>query len=159
MARKIKPGKFKYDLETVLRVRQIREKKEQEKFAEKRRIYLEEKEKEKKLKDQKKREEEELRASIREGIIKDFQKIMSAHAHIDIVKEEIEKQEKKVMEASRKLEDQRGKLVKAVKDKKIMEKDKEKTIEKYKKLMLDLELKFLDEIATQRFQRQQRGEA
>ena len=40
MARKVKAGKFKYGLETVLKVRGIREKKEQEKFAEKNREYL-----------------------------------------------------------------------------------------------------------------------
>ena len=38
--------KFKYDLEAVLKVRGIKEKKEQEKFAEKSREYLTQKQKE-----------------------------------------------------------------------------------------------------------------
>jgi hypothetical protein len=38
-----------------------------------------------------------------------------------------------------------------MKDKKIMEKHKEKKLDEYKKIMQDLEMKFLDEIATERF--------
>ena len=45
MAKKPKPGKkFKYQLESVLKVRAIKEKKEQEKFADKKREYITEKE-------------------------------------------------------------------------------------------------------------------
>ena len=43
MAREQKPDKFKYSLDTVLRVRGIKERKEKEKFAEKEREYLQEK--------------------------------------------------------------------------------------------------------------------
>jgi flagellar FliJ protein len=156
MARKVKAGKFKYNLETVLKVRGIREKKEQEKFADKKRAYLKEKDEEERLRDEKKGEENTIRTAFRKGPISDFEKVMRRHAHLGILKEDIENQVEKVIEASRTLEDQREKLVSAIKDKKIMEKDKEKTLDKYKKLMQDLELKFLDEIATQRFTRDKR---
>lgn len=156
MARKVKAGKFKYNLEAVLKVRGIREKKEQEKFAEKKREYLKEKEEEEKLKSKKRKEEEDIRQVFKKGAVSDFEKVLRRHAHLGILKEDIKEQVEKVIEASRVLEDQREKLVSSMKDKKIIEKDKEKTLEKYKKLMQDLELKFLDEIATQRFQREKR---
>lgn len=154
MARKVKAGKFKYSLETVLKVRGIREKKEQEKFAEKKREYLKEKDEENKLRDKKKSEENDIRDVFKKGPISDFEKVMRRHAHLGVLKEDISKQVEKVIEASKVLEGQREKLILAMKDKKIIEKDKEKTLEKYKKLMQDIELKFLDEIATQRFQRE-----
>ncbi|OGC06718.1 hypothetical protein A2526_06460 [candidate division WOR-1 bacterium RIFOXYD2_FULL_36_8] len=156
MARKIKAGKFKYTLETVLKVRGIREKKEQEKFAEKNREYIKEKKKEDELRDEKKDQENTLRKVFKSGPISDFGEVMRRHSHLGILKEDIEKQVEKVIDASKKLEKQREQLVKSMKDKKIMEKDKDNTKKKHTKLMQDLELKFLDEIATQRFQRDQR---
>ena len=48
MAKEVKPGKkFDYPLETVLKVKKIKEKKEQEKFAESQREYYLEKQREK----------------------------------------------------------------------------------------------------------------
>lgn len=153
MARKPKPGKkFKYGLETVLKVRGIREKKEQEKFAEKKRAYLTEKQTEDQLRDKKHGEEDEIREVFAEkGPVSDFQKVLRRHAHLGVLKGEIDKQVEKVIEASQRLETQRENLIKSMKDKKIMEKDKENKFEDYAKLMQDLEIKFLDEIATQRF--------
>ena len=156
MARKVKAGKFKYGLETVLKVRGIREKKEQEKFAEKNREYLTEKEREDALKNEKKNQEEILRTTFKKGPISDFGKVMRRQSHLGVLKEDIEKQVEKVIAASKKLEKQRELLVTAMKDKKIMEKDKDNTRKKHTKLMQDLELKFLDEIATQRFHREHR---
>jgi flagellar FliJ protein len=152
MAREMKPGKkFKYDLQTVLKVREIKEKKEQEKFAEKNRAFLTEKQKEEAIKLQKKGKEEELREVFRKGPISNFEKVMRRRAHLDVLKSDLDEQIEKVIETSKLLEEQRARLVEAVKDKKIMEKHKEKKLEEYNKLMQGLELKFMDEIATQRF--------
>lgn len=155
MAKEVTPGKkFKYGLETVLKVRGIREKKEQEKFADKKRAYLTEKEKEEALKQKKAGEEQEIREAFKPGKTSDFEKVMRRHAHLGILKGEIETQVEKVIESSRILEDQREKLLNSMKDKKIMEKDKENKLRDYGKVMQDLEIKFLDEIATQRFVRE-----
>ncbi len=152
MAKEVKAGKkFKYGLEAVLKVRGIREKKEQEKFAVKKREYLSEKEREDQLKTKKKTEEAEIRQVLKPGPVSDFEKVMRRHAHLGVLKGEIEKQVEKVIEASQKLEEQRTKLVSAMKDKKIIEKNKEHKLEEYTKVMQDLEMKFLDEIATQRY--------
>lgn len=158
MARKINAGKFKYSLEAVLKVRGIKEKKEQEKFADKKRVYMTEKEKEDMLRDEKKGEEERVRSAFKKGPISDFEKVMRRHAHIDILKEDIKKQVEKVIDASKALETQRVKLIDSMKDKKIIEKDRENTLKKHSKLMQDLELKFLDEIATQRYTREHKKE-
>jgi len=153
---KTKPGKkFSYDLETVLKVRGIREKKEQEKFAEKKREYLTEKQKEEAIESEKKGKEEELRGVFRKGPISNFEKVMRRRAHLEVLKDNLDEQVEKVIEASKLLEEQRARLVESMKDKKIMEKHKEKKLDEYKKLMQDLELKFMDEIATQRFKHEQ----
>jgi len=155
MSREPKPGKkFKYDLTAVLKVREIRERKEQEKFAEKNRQFLEEKEREEAIAAAKKGKEEELRGVFRQGPISNFQKVLHRRAHLDVLKDDLAEQMEKVIEASKLLEEQRAKLIEAVKDKKIMEKHKEKKLEEYTKLMTGLEMKFMDEIATQRFKRE-----
>ncbi|OGB90242.1 flagellar export protein FliJ [candidate division WOR-1 bacterium RIFCSPHIGHO2_01_FULL_53_15] len=152
MAKEVKPGKkFKYDLQAVLKVRAIKEKKEQEKFAEKNRAFLREKQREEAIKQQKKTKEEELRDVFRKGPISNFEKVMRRRAHLDVLKDDLNEQVEKVIEASKVLEEQRARLVEAVKDKKIMEKHKERKLDEYNKLMQRLELKFMDEIATQRF--------
>ena len=155
MARQPKPGKkFKYDLSTVLKVREIHEKKEQEKFAEKNREYLTEKQKEDSIKEEKKGKEEELRDVFRKGPIGNFEKVMRRRVHLDVLKDDLDQQIEKVIESSRLLEEQRARLVESVKEKKIMEKHKERKLEEYNKLMSGLESKFMDELATQRFKRE-----
>ena len=152
MAKKPKPGKkFKYDLESVLKVRAIKEKKEQEKFAEKQRVYLTEKQKEEAIEREKKGKEEELRGVFKKGPISDFAKVMRRRSHLDVLKDDLDKQVERVIEASKILEEQRAHLIESMKDKKIMEKHKERKLDEYKKLMQELELKFMDEIATERF--------
>jgi len=152
MAREAKPGKkFKYDLNTVLKVREIHEKKEQEKFADKNRAYLLEREKEEAIEKEKKGKEEELRGVFRKGPISDFTKVMRRRAHLDVLKDDLDGQVEKVIEASKLLEEQRARLVESMKDRKIMEKHKGRKLDEYNKLMQNLEMKFMDEIATQRF--------
>lgn len=152
MAKKAVPGKrFKYDLEAVLKVRGIKEKKEQEKFANKQREYLTEKEKEEQIRDKKLGEEDQIRQTFRKGPISDFEKVMRRHSHLGILKEDLDNQIDKVIQASQKLEEQRENLISSMKDKKIIEKHKGGRLKDYQKAMQDLEIKFLDEIATERF--------
>lgn len=151
MARKQKPGRFKYRLETVLKVRGIKEKKEQEKFAEKKRDYIQEKKTEEAIEKDKGDKRDELKGIMEKGPISDFAKVLRRRAHLGKLKEDLDKQIERVIEASRILEEQRGKLIKSMKEKKIIEKDKENRFDDYKKMMQDLEIKFIDEIATERF--------
>lgn len=157
MAKEPKAGKrFEYDLQSVLKVRAIKEKKEKEKFAEKQKTYMTEKEREEAIKQDKHDKEDDLRQVFGKGQITDFSKVLSRKAHLEVLKDDLDKQVDKVIEASKKLEEQRAKLIISVKDKKIMEKHKEKKLDEYNKLMNDLETKFLDEIATERFKPEKR---
>jgi flagellar FliJ protein len=153
MAREQKPGKFKYALETVLRVRGIKERKEKERFAEKQREYLTEKEKEEQLEEEKREKEGELKHIIKKGPISQFEKVLRRHAHLGVLRKDIDEQIEKVIDASKRLESQRSKLIESMKDRKIIEKNREHKVDEYDQMMKDLEIKFLDEIATQRFKR------
>jgi flagellar FliJ protein len=157
MAKKPKPGKFKYGLHAVLKVRGIKEKQEQEKFAEKQRDYLKEKKKEDELEDEKHTRKSELKGIMGGGPIKDFAAVLRRRAHLGKLKEDLDKQIEQVIEASGKLEKQRTHLIEAMKDKKLIEKHKEHKFEEYQKVMQDMEIKFLDEIATTRFRHEKRG--
>ena len=153
MAREQKPGKFKYTLETVLRVRGIKERREKEKIADNQTEYLTEKEKEELLEEEKKEKEGELKHIIKKGPITQFEKVLRRHAHLGVLKKDIDDQIEKVIDASKRLEDQRSKLIESMKDRKIIEKDKGHKLDDYDDMMKNLEIKFLDEIATQRFRR------
>ncbi len=153
MPREQKPGKFKYSLETVLKVRGIRERKEKERFAEKEREYNTEKLKEEQLEEEKTEKEGELKHIIKKGPISEFEKVLRRHAHLGVLRKDIDEQIEKVIDASKRLETQRAKLVESMKERKIMEKDKEHKLSDYDIMMKDLEIKFLDEIATERFKR------
>ena len=146
-------GRFIYPLETVLKVRGIKERKEKERFAEKERDYNTEKEKEEKLEAEKSNKEGELKSIIKKGPISQFEKVLRRHAHLGVLKKDIDDQIEKVIDASKKLEAQRSKLIESMKDRKIIEKNKEHKLDEYKEVMKNLEIKFLDEIATERFKR------
>jgi flagellar export protein FliJ len=149
-----KPGKkFKYDLDSVLKVRGIREKKEQEKFAEKQQEYLTEKQKEEQIKEEKQGKEAELRNVFKKGPISDFDKVLRRKAHLEVLKGDLDQQIQKVLDSSKQLEEQRAHLVEAMKNKKIMETHREHKLDDYNKVMRDLDMKFMDEIATQRFKK------
>ena len=154
MGRDVKPGKkFKYDLETVLKVRHIHEKKELETFAERKRSYLEELAKQDRIEAEKRAREGELRSILGKGPISDFERILRRKHHLGILKEEKDKQVKKTDEASEKMEVQRQKLVESVKERKVMERHKENKFKKYKEVMTQLEGKTMDEIAVTRHAR------
>ena len=156
MARKPQPGKkFKYRLETVLKVRKIAEREEKEVFARRQREYLSEKEKEEALEMRKKTKQDELKSSVSKGPISNFEKVLHSHAHLSLLKKNIEGQIEKVLEATKKVETQRVKLIKSVKERKVMEKDKDNRKKDYKKMSDKLETDFLDEISTQRYKRRE----
>jgi flagellar protein FliJ len=145
--------RFKYSLETVLKVRNIKETQEKEEFAKKQRSFQLEKQKEEQLEQEKQEREGELKHIMKKGPISEFEKVLRRHAHLGVLKKDVDDQIEKVIDASKHLESQRTKLIDSMKDRKIIEKNKENKLVEFKKKMQDLEIKFLDEIATQRFKR------
>jgi len=148
-----KTKRFAYNLETVLNYRTIRETQEREKFHKARRQFLEEQRKEREIKDFQQEKYVELAAQIAAGTTIDFQQIIMRRTHLETVKQQVIDQEKAREEAEQKKEEQRKELVKSAKDKKILDRDKEKKRGVWKKFMNKEEGKFLDEIATIKFAR------
>ncbi|MFC1617524.1 flagellar export protein FliJ [Candidatus Margulisiibacteriota bacterium] len=148
MTKPKKGNRFKYNLAAVLKVREIRETQEQEKFKQAEKKYLEEEKKEKEIKDFQQEKYSELRKTISPGsTISNFQEVLMRKSHLEILKDKVIEQERVKEEAEEIKEDQRDQLIKAVKDKKIMEKDQERKKGQWKKLMDKEHGKFLDEIA------------
>lgn len=151
-----KSKRFKYNLASVLKFRNIREEQEREKFNEAERKHAEEERKEKELKDQQAAEYAELKERMGRGHTLNFDQIQMRRGHLDTLKEKVVEQEKATEEAEdHKLEKHKD-LVKAVKDRKILDKDKEKKKDLWKKLMIKEENKFLDEIASIGMERKRR---
>jgi len=156
--RKQKKSKvFKYNLQTVLKVREIFEKQEQEKYVRAQKELEKEQEREKTLKDQKSTHENEL-ASRLIGEMTNFTSVMSRHEHLKKIKIDVDKQVEVREETELKKEEQQKRLVQAVKDRKILEKDKDNKQKEWKKIMNREEIKFLSDIANTTFARRQMEE-
>lgn len=152
-----KSKRFNYNLTAVLKVREIRERQEQEKFQEAERHFEEEALKAEELKKMQQEKYGELRNIMGPGSqMTNFQQVLMRKTHLDIVKEQVIEQDRVKEEAERLKEEQRLHLIRAVMDKKIMEKDKEKKKESWRKLMDKEDGKFLDDIATIGFSRNKR---
>ena len=141
-----KSRKFEYNLKVVLKVREIYEKLEKEKFAEAQRKYLEELEMERKMKDYEMQQQRTLKGSLQGSI--DFANIMHRQNFLKKYKQDVVEQEGKTKEADQRKEEQRERLVKSMKDRKILEKDREHKKDAWKRLMDREATKFLDDIAT-----------
>lgn len=149
--RKAKKSKrFEYNLRTVLKVRNIFERIEKEKFAEAQRKYLEELKKEEEMHEYERQQQVQLRNKLT-GQIDDFASVMHRHAFLKKYKQDVVVQENKTKEADQRKEEQRERLIKAIKDRKIIDKDKEHKREAWQKLMNREETKFLDDISTTRY--------
>ncbi len=155
MAAPQKGKRFRYNLETVLKVRGIHEKAEQEKFSEADKKLQEEAEKERKIKDFQTEKYYELRDAM-SGEISNFQAVLMRKSHLDLLKQKVEDQEQLRVQAEQEKEIQREKLVQAMKEKKIIEKDKDKKNVLWKRWREKEQNKFLDDIATVRFEHQRR---
>ncbi len=152
MARKPKKGPFKYNLATVLKVREIKEKLEKEKFSKAQKEYLAELEKEEQIKNFQNQKIDQQRQALT-GKISNFGLILQGYFHLGKVKVDVKKQEEKRLEAEQRKEEQRERLIRSMLDRKIMDKDKEKKKIAWRKLMDKEETKFLDDLSTGRYSR------
>jgi flagellar protein FliJ len=151
MAKQIKKGKFKYNLKAVLKVREIRERQEKEKFAETQRKLEEEKKKEERMIKEHLDAQTELRGNLDKGKQINFSRVFLMTHHVKQLKENAEIQKKVKIEADKRNEDQRHKLIEKIKEKKVIEKDKQNKFKKWEKIMDKEETNFLDDISTSKF--------
>jgi len=152
MSKPEKSKRFKYKLKTLLKVREIKEKQEKDKLVELEQKLLEEIKKEEELKALQKIKYDELRNMMSSGkTLPDTGIIQIRKRHIEVLEEKVLAQHEKVLAAEKERDAQREKLIQAIKEKKVIEKDKEKTRKAWVKLMNKEEAKFLDDIAGIRF--------
>ncbi len=147
MSKPKKSKRFTYNLEAVLRVKMIRERQEKDKFHDAEKRVLEEQAKLEDLKVQQKHQYTTL-LEMMSGQVANLDKITLRKYHLEAMKEKIADQETVCTQAEEKKESQRQELLRAVKEKKIMDKDKEKKKHAWKRLMDKEDGKFLDDIST-----------
>ncbi|MGC6366951.1 MAG: flagellar export protein FliJ [Candidatus Marinamargulisbacteria bacterium] len=151
-----KSKRFKYNLQSALNFRERRETQEQDKYNKAEQKFNEELSKEERMKLQEQQEHGGLVAQLGEGKTIDFQQVMMRKAHLEQLKGEIVEQEKVRIDAEEAKDTQREALVQAMKDKKILEEDKEKKRGMWREVMKKEEMKFLDEIAAIGFAKKMR---
>lgn len=153
-----KSKRFQYNLESALSFRELRETQAQDKFNKAEQKYMEELGKEERMKYQERIENAGLVSEISEGKTIDFQQVMMRKAHLEQLKGEIIEQVGIRETAEKEKEDQRNVLIQAMKDKKILEEDKQKKHGMWKNIMKKEEMKFLDEIASIAFSKKIRAD-
>ena len=148
MSKPKKSGKFIYSLETLKKVRDLKEKQEQEELTKAEKKEREEQEKEKKciqVQNDHYMHFEELMTS------EDFPSlnvIQMNQEHMKTLQKKTNEQKEETKKAEKQKEEQREKLIVASKEKQIIDKDREKTREAWKKMMDKLDSQFLDELGT-----------
>jgi flagellar export protein FliJ len=149
-----KSKSFKYNLETVLKVREIRQKQQEERLSKAQQHLTVEQKKEMEIKNFQSEKFIELRGILDTGkTITDFSEIMRRKSHLDVVKEQVVAQEKKRVEAEEQRNDERKKLVAANQKKQVMETDKDKKKVAWRRVMAREDIKRLDDMTQSRFAR------
>ncbi len=158
MATQKKSKIFKYGLESVLKVRVIREELQKEEVVKAQRALEEEREKERIILEQQDHENTEI-LNIYNGLKPfDFTEIQLRKYHLEVLKEQFDEQRKRTIKAEERKKEEDKKLLKALKDRKILDKDKEKKQLEWKKMMDKEASKFLDEISVTRYFRDNKEE-
>ncbi len=158
MVKQKKSKRYKYKLEAVLKVRNIREALQKEEVAKAQKAVEVEREKERVIIEEQNQENNNI-LDIYNGLKPfDFTEIQLRKYHLEVLKERFEEQKKRTIRAEERKKEEDKKLLKAVKDRKILDKDKEKKRIEWKKMMEKEESKFLDDISVTRYFRANKEE-
>ena len=153
MSKPKKGNKFVYSLETLKKYRDIKEKKEQEELIKAERVVDEERQKEVQLVEEQNDHYAYFEEILSSEDVPSLDIIQMNQVHMKNLQEKVNTQKEQVKKAEQHKEEQKEKLVEATKEKKIIDKDREKTREKWKKMMDKLDSQFLDELGTIKFAR------
>ena len=156
MSKAEKSKRFNYKLKSLLRVREIREQQEHDKFSESEKKVAAERQKEHALKETQTAHYSKLSALIASKKMPDMDDIKRRKIHLDRLKEQVDKQVDARKNSEKERDTQREVLTESIKKKKVIEKDKEKTKGSWKKIMEKEDNKFLDELAVLGFDRKKR---
>ena len=153
MSKPKKGNRFRYSLETLKKVRDIREKKEQEELTRAEKIVKEEEQKEQLLVSEQNMHYQHFEDLLTSEEVPSLHIIQMNQVHMKKLQEKVNIQKDEVKKAEGHRDSQKEKLIEATKDKKIIDKDREKTRDKWKKMMGKLDDQFLDELGTIKFTR------
>jgi flagellar FliJ protein len=156
---KVKKSKrFKYNLASALRVRIIRETLQKEEVQKAKRALDEELLKLKEIQDQQVIEHDMIMEMYSGKRILDLGEVKLRKYRMEQLQIKEDEQKQAVEQAKERVTEEEKKLMKAIRDRKILEKDREKKQKLWKKLMEKEDTKFLDDISVSRFFRS-KGEA
>ncbi|MBT5954521.1 hypothetical protein HOG98_07350 [bacterium] len=158
MSKPKKSGKFKYQLATVLKVREIRETQQKEVYNKAIKKHEDEQKKEEEIKEFQSEKYSEFKQLIGPGTTIDFVQVQMRKGHLEVVKKQVEEQVQETKKAEDKKEEERKNLVTAVQDRRIMEIDREKTKIAWRLLMKKEADKFMDEISSIGFVKKRRAQ-
>ncbi|MEK6557944.1 MAG: flagellar FliJ family protein [Candidatus Margulisiibacteriota bacterium] len=156
MPRVKKSKRFRYNLASTLKVREIRETLQKEVVTKARLKLREEQEKLETIRVKLTEEHDKILEMYSAGKPLDMGEIFLRKHRLELLKVEEDEQVKAVEQAEENKNKEEKKLLKAMQDRKILEKDREKKNKLWRKLMDKEETKFLDEISTSRFFRSDR---
>ena len=144
------PKTFKFKLESVLEHKKKIEEEEQRELARLKEILRQAQERLEDLKMTKVQEMKELVEKSSQGLL-NVAEIQMYHSHLKRLDKEIASQEIAVQRAAVNVEEQRQKLIRASQEKKTYEKLKEKHKTVFELALEEEERKFIDELATMRY--------
>ncbi|MAH80529.1 MAG: hypothetical protein CMP39_02450 [Rickettsiales bacterium] len=153
MSKPKKGNKFVYSLETLKKYRDIKEKKQQEELIKAEQVVKEEQQKEIEFVAEQNNHYAYFEDILASDEIPSLDIIQMNQVHMKKLQEKVNTQKEEVKKAEEHKDEQKEKLVEATKEKKIIDKDREKTREKWKKMMDKLDAQFLDELGTIKFAR------
>ena len=135
MSKPKKGNKFVYSLETLKKFRDIKEKKQQEELVKAEQVVKEEQQKEIEFVAEQNNHYAYFEDILSSDEIPSLDIIQMNQVHMKKLQEKVNTQKEEVKKAEVHKDEQKEKLVEATKEKKIIDKDREKTREKWKKMM------------------------
>ena len=151
MATPKKGKRFIYSLEALLKVRDIRERQQQEKFNEAEKKLHEERLEESRIKKERDTHLKEVHAILSSDELPSLTTIQMHQQHIKKLEKDVKNQQEVVRGAENKREEELKSLIEKSKDKSIIKRDREKTRSAWKKMMDKLDSQFLDELSSIKF--------
>ena len=151
MSKPNKGKRFVYSLQTLLKVRKIKERQQQDKFNEAEKKLQEEQLKEELIK----KEQAEHLAYVHELLsskeLPQLSVIQMHQIHVKTMQEKVKAQQEEVVKSEENRDKEREELIQKTKEKRIIEIDRDKTRVAWKKMMDKLDSQFLDELASIKF--------
>ncbi len=151
MSKPKKGKRFVYSLQTLLKVRKIKERQQQEKFNEAEKKLHEEQLKEEIIKKQQAEHLAYVHELLSSKELPKLSIIQMHQAHVKTMQEKVKAQEQEVIKSEEKRDQEREELIQKTKEKRIIEIDRDKTRVEWKKMMDKLDSQFLDELASIKF--------